>query len=471
MQIARTGRHGPGTVGQGRHGPGIVRALRAMRPSAAASCRWANRLVSTHATKTNMDTGSKYVPSSARDAVEAAIKMQTDTEGGRTQEAIQEAIRLYALAMTMSPSDDEARSAMYNMGCALVKQKQWERAAECVVTAINRYQLRLSVALEDNDLRELRERREWVDALMEVKGGLSRNAKIDMRAEAKAPFRLPRLVLFSSLGIGAFTGLFIISARLIAAIKGGEGAPDLQESVQNFAINSTAVVLLGWLVDRDLQSKQKVVRVTEREEVLGRLQIELGGTRQLPLLRFRGQIRPVIISGSRDFVEKAVRAANPFYEKLRARGVSVVPVIVDEVENAKKAITEDPDAKIRALKKELQSQRPEGKGFGNKDAAEAPTSSSVAPPEPGLGVQETDKKWRLVPYQVVEWKEWVDGQKEFAGLQKGAKDAVNTYVQVQLDGTVRTSGRGMPDWAKFVDDLPPLDSVRTTMMDGIGSDV
>lgn len=39
--------------------------------------------------------------------------------------------------------------------------------------------------MQDNDLLELRERREWVDALMEVKGGLSRKAKIDLRAEAK----------------------------------------------------------------------------------------------------------------------------------------------------------------------------------------------------------------------------------------------------------------------------------------------
>ncbi len=41
-------------------------------------------------------------------------------------------------------------------------------------------------------------------------------------------------------------------------------------------------------------------------------------------------------------------------------------------------------------------------------------------------------------------------------------------AQVQLDGTVRSSGRGTPDWAKFVDDLPRLDSVRTRFTDGIG---
>jgi hypothetical protein len=38
---------------------------------------------------------------------------------------------------------------------------------------------------QDDDLVELRERREWLDALMEMKGGLSRNTKIDLRSEAK----------------------------------------------------------------------------------------------------------------------------------------------------------------------------------------------------------------------------------------------------------------------------------------------
>ncbi len=42
-------------------------------------------------------------------------------------------------------------------------------------------------------------------------------------------------------------------------------------------------------------------------------------------------------------------------------------------------------------------------------------------------------------------------------------------VQIQMDGTVRSSGRGTPDWSKLVDDLPPMNTVRSTLMDGIGS--
>jgi hypothetical protein len=42
---------------------------------------------------------------------------------------------------------------------------------------------------------------------------------------------------------------------------------------------------------------------------------------------------------------------------------------------------------------------------------------------------------------------------------------------VQLDGTVRSSGSGTPPWERFIGDLPPLDSVRTQMTDGIGPSI
>jgi hypothetical protein len=40
--------------------------------------------------------------------------------------------------------------------------------------------------------------------------------------------------------------------------------------------------------------------------------------------------------------------------------------------------------------------------------------------------------------------------------------------QIQLDGTVRSSGAGSPPWRKFVEDLPLLTDVRTRLMDGVG---
>ncbi len=58
---------------------------------------------------------------------------------------------------------------------------------------------------------------------------------------------------------------------------GGEGAPDLPETLQNAAINAAAVALLGTLVANDLRSKAKDVQVTTREETLGMLQVRGGG--------------------------------------------------------------------------------------------------------------------------------------------------------------------------------------------------
>jgi hypothetical protein len=47
----------------------------------------------------------------------------------------------------------------------------------------------------------------------------------------------------------------------------------------------------------------------------------------------------------------------------------------------------------------------------------------------------------------------------------------NCWVQIQLDGTVARSGLGAPAWDKLVEILPAVDSMQTTLTDGIGTDV
>lgn len=39
--------------------------------------------------------------------------------------------------------------------------------------------------MQDDDLRELRDTREWLDMMSSVKGGLTREQKVTLRAEAK----------------------------------------------------------------------------------------------------------------------------------------------------------------------------------------------------------------------------------------------------------------------------------------------
>ena len=55
--------------------------------------------------------------------------------------------------------------------------------------------------------------------------------------------------------------------------SGGEGAPNLVETLQNLAINGAAVAVLGFIFQRDLKGSQSDRRIVEREESLARLQV------------------------------------------------------------------------------------------------------------------------------------------------------------------------------------------------------
>jgi len=50
--------------------------------------------------------------------------------------------------MKLDPSDDEARAALYNSACCYTKLKQWQLAVDATVSAVNDYDLKLSVAVK-----------------------------------------------------------------------------------------------------------------------------------------------------------------------------------------------------------------------------------------------------------------------------------------------------------------------------------
>lgn len=111
--------------------------------------------------------------------------------------------------------------------------------------------------------------------------------KTDLRSEAKAPFRFPRLYFLFGLGIGSAIGLVFLTSRLVLAVQGGEGAPPFTDAITNFSVNAIVLAVVSVLISRDLKEKERAMKVTEREELLSRLQINLGNGRVLPLLRFR----------------------------------------------------------------------------------------------------------------------------------------------------------------------------------------
>ena len=54
---------------------------------------------------------------------------------------------------------------------------------------------------------------------------------------------------------------------------GGEGAPDLTESLKNLVVNSLAVAVLSGVLAWDFNNSSKEKRSIEREEALGKLQV------------------------------------------------------------------------------------------------------------------------------------------------------------------------------------------------------
>lgn len=127
--------------------------------------------------------------------------------------------------------------------------------------------------LQDADVRPLRERREWYELLDTLDGGMSSASRQKFRTEAKAPFRSTRTVIFGGLSIGAGIGLLIITAQLVAAMRGVTSGPDLQSAGQNFAINVAAVALFVGLTVREVRARKQDKSRVAREEELGRLQV------------------------------------------------------------------------------------------------------------------------------------------------------------------------------------------------------
>lgn len=182
----------------------------------------------------------------------------------------------------------------------------------------------------------------------------------------------------------------------------------------------------------------------------------------------RGQVRPIIIAGSKLFVDKAMKDADKYLLGLQDRGVSLVPIVLANKGGVQAEV--DPNEKIRALKRELQK-RDSTKGFGkeeikeNESQQDKPATAEAAAADVSP-ISQADKKWRLTAHDEPEWQEWLEAQ--LANLKDLKPEQRNCYVQVQLDGTVRSSGIGSPNWAKLIDDLPPLKDIRTLATDGIG---
>lgn len=84
---------------------------------------------------------AQQAPASAKAAVEQGLEafQKGDTAA---------ALNLFRQALSMNATKDEARAALYNSACCLVKEKKWKAAADAVSEACNNYGLKYAVALK-----------------------------------------------------------------------------------------------------------------------------------------------------------------------------------------------------------------------------------------------------------------------------------------------------------------------------------
>jgi hypothetical protein len=54
---------------------------------------------------------------------------------------------------------------------------------------------------------------------------------------------------------------------------------------------------------------------------------------------------------------------------------------------------------------------------------------------------------------------WLESIRKASGTKE-----LDVYVQVQLDGSVRASGVGMPPWEKLMKDIPEMEDMRSKLM-------
>ena len=246
-----------------------------------------------------------------------------------------------------------------------------------------------------------------------------------LRAEAEAPFRSLRIVLFGfGLVSAALATLFSIPT-LIGSLGGAINAKPITEALQDIGINVSALTICGYLLKGDLDAREKQMARLMREDQLGTCQIELANGKILRLGQLRGSVRPVIVVGTEEQVAQAVAAAEPLREKLAERGLMIVAVPIYQQSNSSEA-ADDSGARLPPMKEE-------------------------------------DLRWRANPIRIGEWKAWFDEQ---AAASNKATDQ-GVYVGLRLDGRVRASGRGCPPWDIFAAQLPPVEGFFSGLWDGM----
>ena len=136
-----------------------------------------------------------------------------------------------------------------------------------------------------------------------------------------------------------------------------------------------------------------------REESLAGLRVELTNGKLVPLGRLRSFGRPVLVIGTPEHVRASVQAAEEFRPLLEASGVVLVPLPL----------------------------------YGD-----GPSALNLPP----AAADGSDRRWRVTPARLDEWRAWTLTQLETAGKNEADGAARGLFVGLRLDGRVRSSGLG-----------------------------
>ncbi|KAL5713005.1 Protein LOW PSII ACCUMULATION 1 [Ranunculus cassubicifolius] len=361
---------------------------------------------------------------------------------------IKEALAQFELALTLDPNPIESQAALYNKACCHAYRGEGKKAADCLRTALRDFDLKFSTILNDPDLASFRALPEFKELQQEARLGgedigYSFRRDLKLISEVQAPFRGVRRFFYIAFSAAAGISTFFTIPRLFLAIKGGDGAPDLVETAGNGAINIGGLALFVALFIWDNKKEEEQLAQITRDETLSRLPLRLSTNRIVELVQLRDTVRPVILAGKKERVTKAIKNAERFRADLLKRGVLLIPVVWDE------------DKKPKVEKK--------GFGLSAKAATSLPSIGedfeTRAQSITAKSRLKTEARFKAEIVSSPEWERWIRDQQ----ISEGVTPGEDVYVILRLDGRIRRSGKGMPDWEQIAKELPPLDALLSKL--------
>ncbi|CAN0888979.1 Protein LOW PSII ACCUMULATION 1, chloroplastic [Linum grandiflorum] len=305
---------------------------------------------------------------------------------------VKDALLQFETALSLDPNPIEAQAALYNKACCHAYRGEGKKVSDCLRTALKEYNLKFSTILNDPDLASFRALPEFKELQEEARLGgedIGESFRRDLKliSEVQAPFRGVRRFFYLAFIAAAGISTFFTVPRLVRAILGGDGAPDLSETAGNTLIN--------------------------------------------------------IGAGKKETVNLAMQKAERFRTELLRRGVLLVPVIWDESRRA-----------------EI-----EKKGFG--------TSRKAAAALPSIGEDfekraqsviaksklKAEIRFKAEVVSPAEWERWIRDQQ----ISEGVTPGEDVYIILRLDGRVRRSGKGIPEWAEILKELPPMEALLSKL--------